>query len=153
MKILSKQNLILNRQIQNIWVCLTRKLEKENSRVLIIHFLSWRIHEEYISKVVFKPLLFLPLILTVLFYHRWLYQSALGYQPPSKTPSPFSCQAPCPLNLKTVQAPFLGNPPLYWFIVNPTPPPSYKLDFSINPQNINVFHPLRCCKVINCGDG
>ena len=53
--------------------------------------------------------------------------------PPQKHHPLFSCQAPS-LNWQTVQAPFLGNPPLYigflW-----TPPP-WKSDFSVNPQNI-----------------
>ena len=39
--------------------------------------------------------------------------SALGYQLPLKTP-PLFCQSP-PLNLQTVQAPFLGNPPSSFF--------------------------------------
>ena len=114
---------------------------------------TWRIHiqSSFQTSLVFTPYFNCPVLPQMT-----IPKCALGYQPPSKMASPFSCQALCPLNLKTVQAPFLGNPPLYWFIVNSHPPPSppfYKFDFSMNPQNINVFHPLRCCKVINCGDG
>ena len=43
-------------------------------------------------------------------------QCASGYQFPSKTPSPLSCQAP----LKSANCPnlFLANPPLYQFFMN-----------------------------------
>ena len=43
-------------------------------------------------------------------------QCASGYQSPSKTPSPLSCQAP----LKSANCPnlFLANPPLYQFFMN-----------------------------------
>ena len=57
---------------------------------------------------------------------------------PSKAFPSLSCQAPPPLNLQTVQPPFLDNPlPLYCFFVN-TPHPSPK---KVNPKNIKVFHP------------
>ena len=51
----------------------------------------------------------------------------IGYHPsPSKTSPSLFCQAShtAALNLHTAQAPFLGNPlALYWFFVNPSPPP------------------------------
>ena len=50
---------------------------------------------------------------------------ALGYQLPPQKHLPLICEAPPPpalnLNLKTIQAPFLANSPLYWFFVKPIP--------------------------------
>ena len=40
---------------------------------------------------------------------------------------PFFFVKPPPLNLQTVQAPFLGISPIYWFFVN--------------LHNIQIFHP------------
>ena len=60
----------------------------------------------------------------------------LKNHPSSFLPSP-------PLNLQTVKAaPFLGNPPLYWFFVNPSPPPKSRI-FQWN-QIILRFFILNC---------
>ena len=54
-------------------------------------------------------------------------------------PPPFFLESPL-LKSQTVQAPLSSQaiPPLYWFFVKPPP---RKTDFSVNPNNINVFHP------------
>ena len=46
--------------------------------------------------------------------------------------------AKLPLNLQTVQAAFLGNPP---YILDFHETPLLNSDFSMNPKNIKVFHP------------
>ena len=53
-----------------------------------------------------------------------------GISPHSKIPPP-SFLPSLPLNLQTVQDPLFRQPP---------PPPKLKSDFSVNPQNIKVFH-------------
>ena len=57
--------------------------------------------------------------------------------PPPQNTTPLFLAKPLPLNLQTVQAPFLGNPTLYirfsWFLPEES-------DFSMNPKNIKVFH-------------
>ena len=74
----------------------------------------------------------------------WIHSVHWGInsRPPplSKTPPPLSCQAPSPrLKLTNCQSSplFKQSLPLYWFFVNPP----LKSDFSVNPQNIKVFHP------------
>ena len=60
-----------------------------------------------------------------------------GINPPSKTPPPLSCQVP-PLNLQTVQAPFLSNPPSILVFHEP----SRKVGFFSEPQKYWSFSPL-----------
>ena len=61
----------------------------------------------------------------------WAHCMHRDINPLKNITPPLSCQAPPPpLNLQTVKAaPFLGNPPLYWFFVNPSPPPPLKVAF------------------------
>ena len=57
----------------------------------------------------------------------WAHCMHRDINPLKNITPPLSCQAP-PLNLQTVKAaPFLGNPPLYWFFVNPSPPPKSRI--------------------------
>ena len=54
---------------------------------------------------------------------------------------PLSCQVP-PLTSTNCPSPsFLGNLPLYIGFSRHTPPPSVKLDLSVNLKNIKVFYP------------
>ena len=43
--------------------------------------------------------------------------------------------------LKNTTPSFLPSPPIYWFFNPPPPHPPLKLDLSLNPKNIKVFHP------------
>ena len=58
----------------------------------------------------------------------WAHCMHRDINPLKNITPPLSCQAPPPLNLQTVKAaPFLGNPPLYWFFVKPSPPPKSRI--------------------------
>ena len=73
----------------------------------------------------------------------WAHCMHRDINPLKNITPPLSCQAPPPLNLQTVKAaPFLGNPPLYWFFVNPSPPPKSRI-FQWN-QIILRFFILNC---------
>ena len=74
----------------------------------------------------------------------WAHCMHRDINPLKNITPPLSCQAPPPLNLQTVKAaPFLGNPPLYWFFVNPSPPPPKSRIFQWN-QIILRFFILNC---------
>ena len=60
-----------------------------------------------------------------------------GIKTPLKNTTPLF-PAKSPLKLANCPIPFLGNPPLYIAFCEPCP---LKLDLSLNPQNIKVFHP------------
>ena len=62
----------------------------------------------------------------------------IGLSTPSKTPPRRSCQGPPYIN-KPFKPPFRLSTPLYCFLW--MPPPPLKLDLSVNPQNIEAFHP------------
>ena len=72
---------------------------------------------------------------------RFLYSGHWGINTPSKAPPPSVLPSPPWINKLSKSPLFRQSPRIYWFVVTPPPPPPEKLDLSVNPKGIKVFHP------------